>query len=427
MTGAAGGLVASTAVASALLIPAAVQGRPNVLPRVAPAHAASVKLAVSPLAADAITATSATLRAEVIVAPRGANVTFQYGTTTSYGQYSATATTSLVAVAEQIRTAVAGLSPSTTYHYRAVVWSGKTATYGRDQWFTTPAPGAAPAAADQGADPTDTGTTVDTGSGDLGDGGSGSGSGSDTATDDTGSPADDQAPATDDSSGPAAQAPRYDGPRPVLGERVGAQAVKGTVTILSPAGAPVSVTDATTLPTGTIVDTTKGTVALTSATDAKGTTQTGQFWGGVFEVRQSATGKGMTQLVLRGGDFAQCPPTTVTADAAAGGDAAAVAGASRAAVRAHAAATTRTVATRAATQRKPPRRLWGSDKNGRFQTRGRGSVATVRGTRWVTEDWCQGTVTRVHQGAVSVNDLHLGHARLVKQGRSYFARVGDGA
>jgi hypothetical protein len=223
--------------------------------------------------------------------------------------------------------------------------------------------------------------------------------------------------------------PAYDGPKPVLGESVGAQAVKGVVTILSPAGTPVVLDDATALPTGTIVDTTRGTIALTTAIGDKARTQTGQFWGGVFEVRQTAAGKGMTQLVLRGGDFGRCPSSTVTTDAAAASDAAAAAGAGLA-VAASAARTLRPLhasvfARAAAAQSKPPRRLWGNDKGGRFQTRGRGSVATVRGTRWITEDWCQGTVTRVLDGAVSVRDLHGGRSRLVKKGHSYYANVGS--
>ena len=50
------------------------------------------------------------------------------------------------------------------------------------------------------------------------------------------------------------------------------------------------------------------------------------------------------------------------------------------------------------------RRLWGRDKGGRFRTHGRNSQATVRGTRWVTVDRCDGTFTRVTEGAVSVRD-----------------------
>ena len=44
------------------------------------------------------------------------------------------------------------------------------------------------------------------------------------------------------------------------------------------------------------------------------------------------------------------------------------------------------------------RRVWGQDSGGRFQTHGQSSVATVRGTRWLTEDTCTGTRVRVARG-----------------------------
>jgi hypothetical protein len=50
------------------------------------------------------------------------------------------------------------------------------------------------------------------------------------------------------------------------------------------------------------------------------------------------------------------------------------------------------------------RRLWG-DGYGRFRTAGRYSAATVRGTRWLVEDRCDGTVTRVKRGQVAVEDF----------------------
>jgi hypothetical protein len=50
-------------------------------------------------------------------------------------------------------------------------------------------------------------------------------------------------------------------------------------------------------------------------------------------------------------------------------------------------------------------------------------VATVRGTRWYTEDRCGGTLTRVTQGAVAVRDLRRKRTVLVRAGHSYLARV----
>src|SRR3712207_6890811 len=42
------------------------------------------------------------------------------------------------------------------------------------------------------------------------------------------------------------------------------------------------------------------------------------------------------------------------------------------------------------------RRLWGRDKGGRFRTHGKNSHATVRGTRWLVEDRCDGTRSEEH-------------------------------
>ena len=65
--------------------------------------------------------------------------------------------------------------------------------------------------------------------------------------------------------------------------------------------------------------------------------------------------------------------------------------------------------------------MWGQDSGGRFQTHGKSSVATVRGTRWLTEDTCTGTRVRVAQGAVSVKPAGK-RAVLVRAGHSLFTR-----
>jgi ferric-dicitrate binding protein FerR (iron transport regulator) len=76
----------------------------------------------------------------------------------------------------------------------------------------------------------------------------------------------------------------------------------------------------------------------------------------------------------------------------------------------------------ASTGKRPPRRaLWGRDDHGRFRTRGSNSVATVRGTAWYVEDRCDGTLTRVSKGSVSVRDLHRQRTVVVKAGKSYLA------
>jgi hypothetical protein len=104
--------------------------------------------------------------------------------------------------------------------------------------------------------------------------------------------------------------------------------------------------------------------------------QSGWFSGGWFVVRQPRGGRGMTDLALAGGTFAGCPRGAVAR------------------------------ASRVATERRGPhqvvRQLWGRDRHGRFRTHGRDSVGTVRGTRWLTADRCDGTLTVVTRGAVAV-------------------------
>ena len=73
-------------------------------------------------------------------------------------------------------------------------------------------------------------------------------------------------------------------------------------------------------------------------------------------------------------------------------------------------------------KRRVVRRLWGKDKHSRFRTHGRDSVATVRGTKWVTTDRCDGTLTRVTEGKVLVRDLRGKRSVMVRAGHAYLAR-----
>jgi ferric-dicitrate binding protein FerR (iron transport regulator) len=67
------------------------------------------------------------------------------------------------------------------------------------------------------------------------------------------------------------------------------------------------------------------------------------------------------------------------------------------------------------------RRLFGDGK-GSFRTRGRTAAATVRGTRWGTQDRCDGTLVIVQRGRVSVRDLVRHRTVLVRAGHAYLAR-----
>jgi hypothetical protein len=77
----------------------------------------------------------------------------------------------------------------------------------------------------------------------------------------------------------------------------------------------------------------------------------------------------------------------------------------------------------AARKRKAPRRsLWASDNGGRFRTHGHNSVATARGTKWLTRDTCAGTLTRVVRDSVAVRDLRSKRTVIVRAGHKYLAR-----
>ena len=174
---------------------------------------------------------------------------------------------------------------------------------------------------------------------------------------------------------------------PVAGRSVAVGTATGTVLVRSANGRFVKLGDGRDLPVGGEIDATRGTVRLTSAADADGTPQTGLFTGGRFRVTQTKGDKPLTQLELTGGSFAACRARARAAKAGGG------------------------------------RRLWGRDNGGRFQTRGKTAAATVRGTRWLTEDTCEGTRVQVAQGAVTVRDLVRRRDVLVRAGRSYLARA----
>jgi streptogramin lyase len=148
------------------------------------------------------------------------------------------------------------------------------------------------------------------------------------------------------------------------------------------------------LPVGVALDARRGNVNLTSA-GCRGGVQTGTFGGGVFSVRQPRSGCGRLDVYLRGGSFKRCARP-----------------ARRGSARGATASRTRRV-----------RRLWGRDSGGKYRSHGRHSHATVRGTRWLTEDRCDGTLTRVTNGAVVVRDFKRHRSVVVRAGHSYLAKA----
>jgi 6-phosphogluconolactonase (cycloisomerase 2 family) len=190
-------------------------------------------------------------------------------------------------------------------------------------------------------------------------------------------------------------------PEPDYREEVLVEPVSGRVLVKVPGSNRfVPIEELTVLPVGSIVDVRRGRVELIVETGDGGPVQRAVFHGGIFQIRQlagaTASQRGrrprpLTELVLRG----DVGPCRGTAKQRARRSAGAAAG--------------------------KKRRLWGNGK-GRFRTKGRYSSATVRGTHWLTEDRCDGTLTQVRQGSVTVYDFVRKRLVTVKKGKRYLAR-----
>ena len=175
-------------------------------------------------------------------------------------------------------------------------------------------------------------------------------------------------------------------PVPDLGETLVATPVRGIV-FVRPRGAKrfVELANVQELPLGSVLDTRRGRVRVATERRRRGLVQDGVFYGGRFAVRQRKRDRFVTELVLRG-VLDPCAEPGKRASAA-----------------------------------RAKRRLWGN-ANGKFRTRGRYSSGAVRGTRWLTQDSCAGTLTSVRQGVVAVRDFRLGRTVVVQAGESYIAR-----
>jgi virginiamycin B lyase len=201
-------------------------------------------------------------------------------------------------------------------------------------------------------------------------------------------------------------------PPPVLGKQVNAVPLSGSVFVSLPAGAArvaqsvpglkgrrfIPLREARQVPVGSILDTRKGRVRLQSARNRSGATQSGEFSQGVFQVLQSgkSSARGLTELRLKGASFKSCKRRKSTRKSE--------------------------VHSAAKRSRRRIRRLR-SNAKGRFRTRGRYSAATVRGTIWTTTDRCDGTLTSVRSGTVTVRDLRRKKNVKLRRGKSYLAKA----
>jgi FG-GAP-like repeat len=173
-------------------------------------------------------------------------------------------------------------------------------------------------------------------------------------------------------------------PSPVAGKTVNVAPVSGKVAIKRPgAGGYVPLTAGAQIPVGSSIDTRNGRITITAA-QAKGKTASADFFDGLFKLTQTKGATPVTTLTLT--ETLSCP---------------------------HAAS--------AAAKKPKTRKLWG-DGSGSFRTRGQYSAATVRGTRWLVQDSCAATLTRVTRGVVSVQDFVKHKTVVVRAKRSYTAR-----
>jgi hypothetical protein len=177
-------------------------------------------------------------------------------------------------------------------------------------------------------------------------------------------------------------------PPPVAGKSVNVKVRDGRVFYKAPKSNKfVELKEPVQVPLGTVFDTLKGNVSLTSAADGKGAVQNAWFYSGIFKVTQTRGPKPITELALDGPKLS-CPKAKNAS----------------------------------ASAKKPKsRKLWGDGK-GQFRTRGNFSSATVRGTKWVVIDRCDGTLTRVVRGVVTVRDTVRGKTVIVRAGKQYLAR-----
>ncbi len=171
-------------------------------------------------------------------------------------------------------------------------------------------------------------------------------------------------------------------PLPTFHKTVVVVVVSGKVRVRVPGSSRfVDLTGTEAVPLSSSLDTKQGVLELTSVPRAGAAPQTSKFYSGIFKVTQRGA---FTQLALT-------EPLAFCKRAG------------------------------AAAKKPKTRRLWG-DGSGNFRTRGQFSSATVRGTKWLVQDSCAGTLTRVVRGVVSVRDTVRRKTIVVRAGKRYLAR-----
>ncbi len=168
---------------------------------------------------------------------------------------------------------------------------------------------------------------------------------------------------------------------PVAGQSVGAKEVKGKVLVKVPGSNKFVDLDPSVIKNGAEVDARKGEVEISRSDGGKA-----KFFDGIFKISQPG---GITTLTLSE-KLTGCPKAKSSAGAAA---------------------------------KKPKtRKLWGDGK-GKFRTRGQYGAATIRGTRWLTQDTCTATTIAVTEGAVNAENFGNKKQAIVRKGKKFVAKA----
>jgi Fibronectin type III domain len=350
---------------------------------------------VSNVSVLSVTETTATIG--FTIDPDGADTTYvvEYGPNTSYGQKTAPVDIGATPGSQSLTQTLTGLEPNRIYHFNVLATNSAVpgGVGGGDQPFTTgqPSPPIVPPALLAKQPP----ASAEPKSGVLGF--------------------------------QATQAPL---PPPVLGKTVNVTPVSGIVYIELPPGATlaslstaslstfspfalgaqafealakgrafVPLTEARQIPVGSILETTHGVVGITTATTAspKGKLQSGNFGAGIFKLLQARKQKGLTNLDM--------------IDNRSAGKVCATVGKVRG---------------KALAAKNLSSKVLGrinASGHGHFAVRGQYSASTVRGTVWSVANRCEGTLTHVTRGVVSVRDFRRRKTITLFTGQSYLARV----
>jgi thrombospondin type 3 repeat protein len=199
---------------------------------------------------------------------------------------------------------------------------------------------------------------------------------------------------------------------PVTGERVVVRVLSGEVFVKLPAARTfkqalsgfVPLKGQASLPIGTVVDTRKGRLAMTSTVDGRrigsgGRTQSAILSAGIFQIQQRKAALGSrakvsTDMVLQSapGAEASCVKTGASGPIKGRG-------------------------------RNTVRGLTATTAKGLYRIVGAAGISTATDATWATADRCDGTRTDVGKGSVAVVARASGKTKTIKAGRSYLVKA----